>query len=297
MLAGPSQSSRRARKDWEGFRPPSRRTRPPSASRSKTTRTARQPGRSSDDRSSLRPYLPADARRCARTSFAPASTERRRRIIPRRNARPGPSAADDAGPSARRSAAVLTLIATEDGEVVGFASLKGADIVEMLFVDARIMRKGAGVGTALLDALTKLARGRRAAPSGSPVEVSDTAKPLFDRQGFIQPPETQPHPEGRRMARQHHDDVKSLDKPSGPSNIEATLMSPRERLYLFDTTLRDGALTTGVDFSLDDKRHIAAARRSRRRLCRGRLSRRQSARHEVLRAKPTRNARASAPSA
>jgi 2-isopropylmalate synthase len=31
----------------------------------------------------------------------------------------------------------------------------------------------------------------------------------------------------------------------------------RERLYLFDTTLRDGALTTGVDFSLDDKRHIA----------------------------------------
>jgi 2-isopropylmalate synthase len=32
---------------------------------------------------------------------------------------------------------------------------------------------------------------------------------------------------------------------------------PRERVYLFDTTLRDGAQTTGVDFSLDDKRHIA----------------------------------------
>ena len=32
----------------------------------------------------------------------------------------------------------------------------------------------------------------------------------------------------------------------------------RERLYLFDTTLRDGAQTTGVDFSLDDKRNIAA---------------------------------------
>ena len=31
----------------------------------------------------------------------------------------------------------------------------------------------------------------------------------------------------------------------------------RERLYLFDTTLRDGALTTGVDFSLEDKRTIA----------------------------------------
>jgi 2-isopropylmalate synthase len=33
----------------------------------------------------------------------------------------------------------------------------------------------------------------------------------------------------------------------------------RERLYLFDTTLRDGAQTQGVDFSVEDKRTIAAA--------------------------------------
>ncbi len=31
----------------------------------------------------------------------------------------------------------------------------------------------------------------------------------------------------------------------------------KERLYLFDTTLSDGAQTTGVDFSLEDKRLIA----------------------------------------
>ena len=31
----------------------------------------------------------------------------------------------------------------------------------------------------------------------------------------------------------------------------------RERLYLFDTTLRDGAQTHGVDFSVEDKRRIA----------------------------------------
>ena len=31
----------------------------------------------------------------------------------------------------------------------------------------------------------------------------------------------------------------------------------RERLYLFDTTLRDGAQTNGVDFTLHDKRIIA----------------------------------------
>ena len=30
----------------------------------------------------------------------------------------------------------------------------------------------------------------------------------------------------------------------------------KDRLYLFDTTLRDGAQTTGVDFSIADKRRI-----------------------------------------
>jgi 2-isopropylmalate synthase len=32
----------------------------------------------------------------------------------------------------------------------------------------------------------------------------------------------------------------------------------RERLYLFDTTLRDGAQTAGIDFSLADKIHVAS---------------------------------------
>jgi 2-isopropylmalate synthase len=36
-------------------------------------------------------------------------------------------------------------------------------------------------------------------------------------------------------------------------------MSKRERLYIFDTTLRDGAQTQGVDFSLDDKEKISIA--------------------------------------
>ena len=30
-------------------------------------------------------------------------------------------------------------------------------------------------------------------------------------------------------------------------------MPPKERLYLFDTTLRDGAQTAGIEFSLEDK--------------------------------------------
>ena len=33
----------------------------------------------------------------------------------------------------------------------------------------------------------------------------------------------------------------------------------KEKLYIFDTTLRDGAQTQGVDFSLDDKEKISVA--------------------------------------
>lgn len=35
------------------------------------------------------------------------------------------------------------------------------------------------------------------------------------------------------------------------------MTTDKERLYLFDTTLRDGAQTTGVDFAVEDKRRIA----------------------------------------
>ncbi|MDF2120354.1 citramalate synthase [Roseiarcaceae bacterium H3SJ34-1] len=40
--------------------------------------------------------------------------------------------------------------------------------------------------------------------------------------------------------------------------MSADRTQAKERLYLFDTTLRDGAQTTGVDFSIEDKRRIAA---------------------------------------
>src|SRR3954453_5404002 len=53
------------------------------------------------------------------------------------------------------------------------------------------------------------------------------------------------------MAGQHHD-----AKDAGRGHAGSATMS-RERLYLFDTTLRDGAQTNGVDFTLHDKRIIA----------------------------------------
>ena len=52
----------------------------------------------------------------------------------------------------------------------------------MLYVDPAFARRG--VGAALIDALVRT-RARRAAPSASTSDVSDTAKPLFERQGFV----------------------------------------------------------------------------------------------------------------
>src|SRR4051812_6712976 len=54
------------------------------------------------------------------------------------------------------------------------------------------------------------------------------------------------------MARQHHD-----AKIAGRWRTVGRSQMNRERLYLFDTTLRDGAQTNGVDFTLHDKRLIA----------------------------------------
>src|SRR5689334_18351997 len=54
------------------------------------------------------------------------------------------------------------------------------------------------------------------------------------------------------MARQH-DDAKKARRCAKAGGFDMS----RERLYLFDTTLRDGAQTNGVDFTLHDKQLIA----------------------------------------
>src|SRR5258708_37368186 len=54
------------------------------------------------------------------------------------------------------------------------------------------------------------------------------------------------------MACQYHD-----AEDAGRCGCDGRPEMSRERLYLFDTTLRDGAQTNGVDFTLHDKRSIA----------------------------------------
>ena len=93
---------------------------------------------------------------------------------------PGPRLADDEDQFAKRLAGQLTLIATIDGAPVAFASLRGNDHIDMLYVHPAVTRQG--VATSLVDALEKLA-GARGATTLS-VDASDTAKPFFDKRGY-----------------------------------------------------------------------------------------------------------------
>jgi putative acetyltransferase len=128
----------------------------------------------------LRPYLPADARRCA-AIFRAAITEIAGEDYSEAQCEAWAARAEDEAAFGASLAAMLTLIATRDGEIAGFASLKGADCIEMIYVDPEFAREG--VGAALLDALEKIARARGA--SKLTADVSDTAKPLFDRRQFV----------------------------------------------------------------------------------------------------------------
>jgi putative acetyltransferase len=91
------------------------------------------------------------------------------------------SAADDEEQFGKKLSGELTLIATLQNSPVGFASLKGADHIEMLYVHPSAV--GQGVGAMLCDALEKLA-GARGAKSLT-VDVSDNAQEFFQKRGYI----------------------------------------------------------------------------------------------------------------
>jgi putative acetyltransferase len=91
------------------------------------------------------------------------------------------SAVDDEEQFGKRLASELTLIATLQNSPVGFASLKGTDHIDMLYVHPGAV--GQGVATMLCDALEKLA-GSRGAKSLS-VDASDNAQEFFLKRGYV----------------------------------------------------------------------------------------------------------------
>src|SRR6201994_5029637 len=91
------------------------------------------------------------------------------------------SAADDEVTFGKKLAGELTLIATLQNSPVGFASLKGADHIDMLYVHPSAV--GQGVGSMLCDALEKLA-GARGTKALS-VDASDNAQGFFAKRGYV----------------------------------------------------------------------------------------------------------------
>jgi putative acetyltransferase len=64
---------------------------------------------------------------------------------------------------------------------VGFASLKGADHIDLLYVHPGVARQG--IASMLVDALEKLGAARGA--KSLTVEASDTAEPFFQQRGYV----------------------------------------------------------------------------------------------------------------
>ncbi|MEA2911526.1 MAG: putative acetyltransferase [Bradyrhizobium sp.] len=90
------------------------------------------------------------------------------------------SAADDEAQFGKRLAGQLTLVATLQNSPVGFASLKGADHIDMLYVHP--VAAGQGVAAMLIEALEKLAGGRGA--KALTVDASDNATEFFLKRGY-----------------------------------------------------------------------------------------------------------------
>ena len=131
-------------------------------------------------KSALRPFLPADTPVLA-AIFVAAIEELTGDDYSTAQQEAWAAAADDEDTFGTRLAGELTLIATLKNSPVGFASLKGQDHIDMLYVHPSAT--GQGVASMLCDALEKLAGGRGA--KRLTVDASDNAQPFFANRGYV----------------------------------------------------------------------------------------------------------------
>ncbi len=127
----------------------------------------------------LRPMLPSDAHVIAEIFRASIEGLTAEDYSPAQQDAWAAAAGDEAA-FAERRAKELTLIATLDRVPVGFASLKGDDHIEMLYVHPRA--SGKGVAKALVGALETLAAARGITRLS--VDASDTARDFFAHRGY-----------------------------------------------------------------------------------------------------------------
>ncbi|MBV8110898.1 MAG: GNAT family N-acetyltransferase [Hyphomicrobiales bacterium] len=128
----------------------------------------------------LRPFLPADVPMLA-AIFVAAIQELTGDDYSEAQQEAWAAVADDEAAFGKKLAGELTLIATVQNAPVGFASLKGNDHIEMLYVHPSVT--GQGVGAMLCDALEKLA-GARGTKTLS-VDASDNALDFFRKRGYV----------------------------------------------------------------------------------------------------------------
>ncbi len=129
---------------------------------------------------SLRPFLPADARR--RAALLRLSGEILTDDFYDDDQRAAWAAcADDETALATRLGAALTIVALLEGEIAGFAALKDMRHIDMLYVHPDFARRG--VGSALADALEKLAQAR--GTRKITVDASDAAREFFGKRGYV----------------------------------------------------------------------------------------------------------------
>ena len=128
----------------------------------------------------LRPYLSEDAPMLA-AIFAASIQELTGDDYGEAQQEAWAATAEDEEEFGKRLAGQLTLIATMQNSPVGFASLKGPDHIEMLYVHPSVT--GQGVASMLCDALEKLAGGRGA--KNLTVDASDTALEFFRKRGYV----------------------------------------------------------------------------------------------------------------
>ena len=128
----------------------------------------------------LRPYLPADAPVLAAIFQASIEALTADDYSDMQRAA-WAAVADDEAAFATRLAGQLTLVATIDGSPAGFASLRGTQEIDLLYVLPGMARNG--LGAMLCDALEKLAGARGA--DKLTVDASDTAEPFFAQRGYV----------------------------------------------------------------------------------------------------------------
>ncbi len=128
----------------------------------------------------LRPLLPKDIP-LLRELFAQSIEELTQEDYDEDQRAAWASAAADAETFGQRLIGATTLVVEIDGGLAGFGSLKDNQTVDMLYVHPYFA--GQGVGSALADALERLAAARGA--KAISVDASDAAQIFFEGRGYV----------------------------------------------------------------------------------------------------------------